>query len=432
MNRLKPANTSFFLSLAVFLNLIATVPAVSQGCTQITIYRPNVFNYSLMPAVIYINNVKITDLSNNAILSLEVPSAGSYNISAKIGIRGETFRVKTEKTLQVNCGLETFVHINANALDARAFLVPVHVSEATPEIGKIPPANVTRLQVNGSPSVAAASSEPSRIEADPPPVLTRNQEPDSPSQQASSQAPPTPVIHAGKSYALIIGVNQYQDNNMNDLDQPVADARKLYNVLVQKYTFEPANVTFLQDPTKHDITISLEKFYERLTPEDNLLVFYAGHGYWDERFQQGYWLAADASRENRGTWLSNGTIRDYIRAIPSKHILLITDACFGGGIFKSRAAFANSSTAIEQLYRFPSRKAMTSGAMSEVPDQSVFIEYLVKRLEQNTEPYLSSEQLFASFKIAVINNSANAQVPQFGEIRETGDEGGDYIFVRRR
>jgi len=32
---------------------------------------------------------------------------------------------------------------------------------------------------------------------------------------------------------------------------------------------------------------------------------------------------------------------------------------------------------------------------------------------------------------AVINNSPNGQVPQFGEIRETGDEGGDFVFVKR-
>ncbi len=67
--------------------------------------------------------------------------------------------------------------------------------------------------------------------------------------------------------------------------------------------------------------------------------------------------------------------------------------------------------------------------MKTVPDKSVFIEYLVKRLNENTEKYLSTEQLFASFKTGVINNSPNGQIPQFGDIRETGDEGGDFIFV---
>ncbi len=74
---------------------------------------------------------------------------------------------------------------------------------------------------------------------------------------------------------------------------------------------------------------------------------------------------------------------------------------------------------------------MTSGTLTEVPDRSVFLEYLGKRLETNPDKYLSSETLFARFKEAVINNSPTRQVPQIGRIRETGDEGGDFIFVRR-
>jgi Tfp pilus assembly protein PilF len=235
----------------------------------------------------------------------------------------------------------------------------------------------------------------------------------------------------GEYYALIIGVQDYDDPDITDLDQPLSDAQRVYQVLTSTYTFETENVAFLKNPSKNEITKSLDFYFGSITENDNLLVFYAGHGYWDENFEQGYWLSADADRNNRGTWLSNGTLRDYMRAIPAKHSLLITDACFGGGIFKSRDAFANASVAINVLFDLPSRKAMTSGALKEVPDKSVFVEYLVKRLEQNTETYLSSEQLFASFKIAVINNSSNGQAPQFGEVKETGDEGGDFIFIKK-
>ena len=74
---------------------------------------------------------------------------------------------------------------------------------------------------------------------------------------------------------------------------------------------------------------------------------------------------------------------------------------------------------------------MTSGTLTEVPDKSVFIEYLIKRLEDNDSKYSTSQEMFVSMRTAVINNSPTGQVPQFGEIRETGDEGGDFIFVRR-
>ena len=109
--------------------------------------------------------------------------------------------------------------------------------------------------------------------------------------------------------------------------------------------------------------------------------------------------------------------------------MLVADACFSGSIFKTRSAFSDANQAINMLYELPSRKAMTSGSMTEVPDRSAFIQYLIKRLEGNTEKYLPSEQLFSSFRIAVINNSD--VLPQYGTIQKAGDEGGDFIFIRR-
>jgi hypothetical protein len=72
---------------------------------------------------------------------------------------------------------------------------------------------------------------------------------------------------------------------------------------------------------------------------------------------------------------------------------------------------------------------MTSGTLTEVPDESAFIKYLLDRLLTNNDKFLSSEQLYSNFRMAVINNS-NA-VPQFGVIQEVGDEGGDFIFILR-
>lgn len=238
-------------------------------------------------------------------------------------------------------------------------------------------------------------------------------------------------IPSGAYYALIIGVKEYSDPNIPSLDHPLQDAQRVYDLLTSAYTFDQKNVTFLKNPDQGQILDELDNLADRVAEDDSLLVFYAGHGYWDEKLKQGYWLPSDASKGSRARWLSNSTIRDYINGIKSKHTLLVADACFSGGIFKTRSIGDTAPRAVQELYRLPSRKAMTSGMMKEVPDRSVFVEYLLKRLKDNAEQYMSSEQLFSSLRQAVINNSPNAQVPQFGEIRETGDEGGDFVFVRR-
>ena len=77
---------------------------------------------------------------------------------------------------------------------------------------------------------------------------------------------------------------------------------------------------------------------------------------------------------------------------------------------------------------------MTSGTKNDkVPDKSVFIEYLIQKLEANQEKYWQADQLYQSLKSKVSYNTPDNQVPAYGVIQETGDEGGlgDFILVRK-
>jgi WD40 repeat protein len=246
---------------------------------------------------------------------------------------------------------------------------------------------------------------------------------------ADSPGEKIPEILKSKYFALIIGINDYQDSEITDLDNPLKDAESLYNVLLTKYTFDKENMVLLKNPTQGEIIITLDGLGRKLTNQDNLLIFFAGHGYWDEKGKVGYWLPSDASKSNTVNWFRNSTLRDFIGSIQTKHTILIADACFSGAIFKTRAAFTDTPLGIQKLYDLPSRKAMTSGILQEVPDESVFLKYLVKTLDENKERYLSSEVLFSSFKNIVMNNSPN--VPQYGIIQNVGDEGGDFVFIKR-
>jgi hypothetical protein len=235
----------------------------------------------------------------------------------------------------------------------------------------------------------------------------------------------------GKYFAVIVGISKYDSSNL-DLDKPVKDALEMKNILTKNYEFDESNVYVLLNPTRQQIILSLYSLRKKITPIDNLLIFYAGHGYWDSDANQGYWWPRDASPVNPTNWLSNSDIREQIRGIKTAHTLLISDACFSGGIFKARGASSirEATLDIVALYKIPSRRAMTSGTLTEVPDKSVFFEYLSKRLTQNTERFLTSQALFDSFKKAVINNSLI--VPQDGVIADTGDEGGDFVFIKRK
>jgi len=238
------------------------------------------------------------------------------------------------------------------------------------------------------------------------------------------------VRPGGKYYALLIGVSKYNDVRLN-LDHPVTDAKKMKEVLTQGYNFNPEQTMLLENPSRGEIFAALYKLRNKITPNDNLLIFYAGHGYWDEKIKQGYWWPRDANASDPSNWLSNSDLREQLRGISSAHTLLVSDACFSGGIFRTRDASSIRSASIDyqMLYKLPSRRAITSGTLTAVPDRSVFVEYFLKRLGQNQEKFLPSQMLFNSIRLAIINNSAT--VPQEGVIAETGDEGGDFIFQKK-
>lgn len=234
----------------------------------------------------------------------------------------------------------------------------------------------------------------------------------------------------GKYYALIIGNNQYKDPAISSLDEPINDGQKLYDLLTTEYTFQKENTIFLKNASYVEMIEAFDNLSNSITENDNLLVFYAGHGWWDEKKNLGYWLPTDARKKNTAFWIANSRISDYMGSIKSRHTLLIADACFSGSIFKTRAAFKDAGQAIKSLHKLPSRSAMTSGNLKEVPDKSVFLQFLVKRLKENNQKYLTADQLFVSFRIAVMNNSISE--PQFGTIRNSGDEGGEFIFIKKQ
>jgi hypothetical protein len=237
------------------------------------------------------------------------------------------------------------------------------------------------------------------------------------------------VKSSAKYYGLIIGVNNYIDSEFEDLESPVKDSEELYNILTQQYSFEPGNTLIIRDASREAIIDALDRLTGKITRNDNLLIYYAGHGNWNESSKVGYWLPSNAMKTSKSNWLSNSTVVDYLKEIQAKHILLIADACFSGSIFKSRSAELKPKEKIQALYEMPSRKAMTSGILSKVPDKSAFTRFLIEKLTGYEEPVFTSEQLFASFRIAVENNSEAK--PRYGEIQDADDRGGDFLFIKK-
>lgn len=245
----------------------------------------------------------------------------------------------------------------------------------------------------------------------------------------------------GKYYALVIGINNYSDLDISRLRKPDNDADLFYNIITTSYTFEKENVIFLLDANMVKIKEALDSISKKVGPADNFLIFYSGQGYWDATSETGFWLPSDAQRigfllipsdENECTgrsWFSNSMLNNYLHKINSKHTLLITDACFGGSVFNAQSVSSDPVVEVNTLNELTGRKAITNGMLLNIPEQGDFLSNLLVKLKENTEKYLASEKLFKNILKTVSNNTDI--IPRFGEIKNLGDEGGDFIFILR-
>lgn len=235
---------------------------------------------------------------------------------------------------------------------------------------------------------------------------------------------------ASNYYAILIAEKDYDDPGIPDLQNPIKDAKELKSILESKYSFLAKNMDTLYNRSREDIMQAIVQRCNTLGANDNLLIFYAGHGIGEkDQFGDvdGYWIPVSARKDLNATYISADDINKAIKRSRARHILVIADACFSGAF--TRALPADATKEIRKQYEVPSRKVMASGNLEPVPDNSKFIFYLKKSLNENTQKYLSAKDLFDGFYKAILSNSDN--LPQYAAIKNVGDEGGEFIFVKK-
>lgn len=152
-----------------------------------------------------------------------------------------------------------------------------------------------------------------------------------------SAAIPTPS-QGGNYYALVIGNNNYQDEQgaWTPLNNPINDAMSVVEILKRRYAFSEGNIKLVIDATRGDILRSLNELSKQVN--DSVLVFYAGHGYLNEETDEAYWIPVDAQGTDETNYLSHDTIKRKLGVIAdnASHVLLVSDSCFSGTIPKMR------------------------------------------------------------------------------------------------
>jgi hypothetical protein len=240
----------------------------------------------------------------------------------------------------------------------------------------------------------------------------------------------------GNYYAVVIGIDKYK-GKWPPLQNAVNDAKAIETTLKAKYKFDYFHSLYNEQATRKAVIAELEWLAANAKENDNVFIYYSGHGEYKQEMNKGFWVPVDALASTTADYISNNDIQTYITGIKSKHTLLVSDACFSGDIFRGNTIsvpFEDSEKYYKEVHGLASRQAMTSGGIEPVMDggkngHSVFAYYLLKSLNENQSKYYDIGQLYNQIKIPVVNNSE--QTPKLSPVKDTGDEGGQFIFIKK-
>jgi len=236
----------------------------------------------------------------------------------------------------------------------------------------------------------------------------------------------------GHYYALVIGINNYK--RLPKLTTAVPDSRALAALLHDQYGFD---TTLLLDATRDQITKALNDYRRNLDENASLLIYYAGHGIYDKEADKAYWLPVDAELDDNSHWIMADEITTEMKVIPARHILVIADSCYSGGLTRDVApAFTpqDRDRYLEKMAQGKSRTLMSSGALEPVSDtggggHSAFTGALLQALTSTTDSVFSANGIFSqSIQVSVAGKSE--QTPQYTPVRNSGHDYGDFVFVR--
>lgn len=263
-----------------------------------------------------------------------------------------------------------------------------------------------------------------------------------------AQLPPTADertlqgMNFGRYYAIVIGNQNYQ--SIESLETPRADVSRAARILADRYGF---TVSILEDANDITMLKAINDLNAVLKPEDNLLIYYAGHGarLQSGKSEAGYWLPVNADAPPKDTfWVPNEQITGHLGRLPAKRVLVVADSCYAGLLSTDPSyLFLNDKVTYSKDYikfKLPKRARLllSSGGDKPVLDEgsggnSVFARAFLDELETN-QGILSSPELFSRIRkrveIAAQKNKF-VQVPEFKSIKGAGHEVGDFFFVPR-
>ena len=321
----------------------------------------------------------------------------------------------------------------ARTLLYREALEELRKNPAAADVPECPPGKVPEGTLCLHRPQAAAPAAPAKAEA---PAAAAPPQP-APAEIKAAAAEPAPAIAsapppaAGRRIAVLFGNNDYK-MPIPGLETPIADVAKTAEILKARFGFD---ARVLKNASKAQIVDALNRVAAEATPDDSVLLFYAGHGYLMDDTRMGFWIPVDASVKTAANWISNTDISKLLAAIRARQLILVSDSCFSGSLTREQKVVYSGKPRAEEVLRRRSVLVLSSGGDEPVSDEgkeghSIFAYNLIKTLDSvnGTTP---GYEVWRSVHGNV--SKEYQQEPQYGAVVSAGHaEGGEYLFQPRQ
>ncbi|HEY0731817.1 MAG TPA: caspase family protein, partial [Chitinophagaceae bacterium] len=197
--------------------------------------------------------------------------------------------------------------------------------------------------------------------------ITRGAEPDMPVEGEEQNK-------IGKRYGLFIATDEYQDSKWTALKNPVYDARELRKELEDNYGFD---IKLLENPTRKEIMSVLNEYSKKeFNKNDQLVLLFAGHGFYDVNGNEGYLVTKDSryvDMDFESSYISFTSLVRSIKNFKAQHMLMLADACHAGAICENSLTRGGEGLydklsherRIQNHLENPNRIIITSGRKNE-------------------------------------------------------------------